>query len=233
MYTEIIIFFIVASVIGYLIQNLSVRNTRISKEKIKSFARIKNWQYRHVPGKSNTGEHIYLSNYTNEWKIDIYSFISTSVVTNSVHKEQWIEWSTNKGQLKNGIAVLGPRLPQKTIKMLNKGKAGIFTNIIKRLMFQYTQGMSIDLNHCKLVESSVEETLGAVLASEGNENALDQYKTLNSLITARKSKNIMYHPIIIRDTEGIRVRIRGKLNQLKQLEQLYHIGVEITDRNLK
>lgn len=227
MKVKIIVLILIISVTGYLIQWFAVRKMSLSEEKIKAFAKSKKWHYRLLQENNDESNSIYLTPPSKEWKIEIYSQISTSHVTNSTHKNEWVEWSTQQGELKNGMAILGPKLPEKTIKMLNKGKGGIFNDIIKRLMFQYTQGMDIDLAYCKLVEESMEDSIGAVLASEGNEKALDKFKTLKGLATTRENKKIMYQPIIIRDTKGIRIRIRGKLKQTEQFEQLENLGNQI------
>jgi hypothetical protein len=212
--------FVIASMSGFAIMLIAYRKSALNKQALKDLALAKGWDFFEDDTASKYATQLALSDPADSWQLVIYS--SSSPESTSV--KCWTEWRTEHGKLKKGIAILGPPLPAKTIKMLNQGIGGPFANIIKRLMFQFTKGMDINLDECRLMPSVHDAQLGAVLASHDNHEAVTVFKNNPKLSDFRQGKNELEQAVVYRDMKGMRVRLRTAIKNSNELERLIALG---------
>ncbi|MGQ8365212.1 hypothetical protein [Glaciecola sp. 1036] len=168
----IIILFAGASLLSALFMMHAARRTKIKHDAIKAYAEQNQYLYEYVPSQNSSGSRVLVKDPDNVWVMTMYfnSGSSNALSLSSGGIKHWSEWSCAEGNLSDGYAVLGPKLPEKTIKMPNVGTMGPLGDVFKRLMFQFTKGMGVDLDECKLQESNKDNPSGAVLATHGQEN---------------------------------------------------------------
>ncbi|WP_395344998.1 hypothetical protein PN836_009390 [Ningiella sp. W23] len=226
---QIIIFFVVAGLASSAIILFAMSKSRIKQKQLEEYALSQEWDYEYKGAQGHVGNLTVISSPLEQWRLSMY-FNSSSTGEAGTSIKQWSEFSCPDGKLEEGLAILGPALPQKTIQVLNQGSLGPLGFIIKKLMFEFVNGMGIDIDDCKLVEQEQSDERGAVFATAGNEQAVDTFKSLRELSQAKSGKNEMQQPVVYRDTDGTKVRLRHKLKSVEELNAFINLCVAIQKR---
>lgn len=225
----IVIIFIVVGVASSALMQFASSKTKLKDEALRDHARSKSWEVEYIEDKKHGGRTTKIYDPKDNWVVLSYFNSSTISTTGGANIVEWTEWRCEVGCLAKGAAILGPKLPAKTIKMLNQGATGPLSKVIKIRLFEFTLGLDVDLNECKLLESTVRNALGTILATPGNEDELDFFMQLPVLKEARECKSEMQQAIIYRDVRGTRVRLRKSFRNTKQLDEIVTLGLAIRD----
>ncbi|MEL6914941.1 MAG: hypothetical protein AAFP13_10610 [Pseudomonadota bacterium] len=216
----IIFLFIIASMFGTAVMIWAVRKSGQKREDYAAYAAAQGWDYSKTEG---DGTHRLVDAFCepgDDWALRII-FVSGGAQGHAT--QRYVEWTTQAGALPAGEAVLGMPIPEKTARMLQSG--GAMGQTVARAALKgtlYALGNTrFDL---PFDTATAGHPGGVVMASPGNEASMDALRDSADLAAFRAARREADVPVIIRDTEGLRLRRPGAPRTLEELSALVALG---------
>lgn len=207
------------SVIGSLIMVLAIKKGQEKQADYHAVAQAHGWHYVHDTATDKYAIYDIFSDPKDDWTLKIM-FFSGGVHGSSARR---IEWHSPQGALLDGEAALGAPLPDKTVKMLQSGGSigkSVATAALKATMYALGKTkftLAFD-------EASAGDPGGIVMASPGQETAMDALRASADLAAFRAARKEIDVPIIIRNEAGLTLRRANVTSDAQELKAIVELG---------
>lgn len=191
-----------------------LRKAGAQLEAMKALAAKQGWHMVHTPASFGTGANTTFTHDAANWTMR-YSIIGGK--GQSMTKQ--IIWHSPTHRLTAGAAVLGPPFRQN----LDARLPNVVMRLLKTLQLRSAENLGGLASDIKPV---LNDQHGPVLATPGQEHALDGLRTDKALTDARPKHADL---VILRDTTGLTLRETVSLTSMDQLTNLAALGCKLRD----
>ncbi|MDJ0827148.1 MAG: hypothetical protein QNJ16_16775 [Rhodobacter sp.] len=224
----LIALFVLASLGGTALIAVAIRAGAKAKEAQRKMAAQNGWQFEFVPASGGKGSETLISDPAEGWTLTLYSRSGSSSGSSSGSGSS-VRWSMHEdpgAAIPEGMAVLGPDIPEKTAAMADKMMGLMGGDIGRWLLDKMTGGLGEEAQGLRSVES---DGPGHLMASPGAETALDDVRFAPELNNARAGKNEAQQPLVMRGSFGLRVRVGYLLRKPEEIEAFIALGRALSD----
>ncbi len=222
--------FVIASLGGTALIAVAIRAGAKAKAAQEEMARRNGWTYEFTPASGGRGSLTVISDRAEGWALQLYSKSGSSGSSSTSSSSiRWSMYEDPNARIPEGMAVLGPDIPEKTAAMADKMMGMMGGDIGRWLLDKMTGGLGEEAQGLRTVEG---DGPGHLMASPGAETALDDLRYAPELNNARAGKNEMQQPLVMRGPFGLRVRVGKLLRKPEEIEEFIRLGRALTD-NLK
>lgn len=217
----LIVLFLVCAVGGTGLLAYAVRAGHRSRAALKAMAEAEGWQVRTGPSPSGYGTETVISDPSEGWSLTL-TFLSSNTSSST---NRWTSFDAPDLPIE-GLAVLGPDLPEKTKEMAGKMMGLFGGDLGLMLLNKITGGMGEEARGLRSVDSPGPGTL---LSTPGAETALNDLRFAPELTNARLSKNEAQQPIVMRGEFGLRIRTTRYLKKPEDAKDFIDLGRALAD----
>lgn len=201
------------AVLGTALIIFAIRKGSEKRVALQEFAEAQGWHFDFVAPTHGDPGLTAMSDPEDDWVLH--------VITEG-HGRRY-EWSCPSGALDEGIAVLGPPLPPQAVKMMQSG--GDMGRAVLKAGLKHTIAALGRTAHDLVVhEASAGHPGGVVMATPGEVQAMEAVRDAAEVKMARVGKAEEQQPIILRDSDGLKLRRVGALRSLDDLSDLVALG---------
>ncbi|MEM1363985.1 MAG: hypothetical protein AAGF94_20185 [Pseudomonadota bacterium] len=218
-----IIILAAASMIGGRLIIKSIKKSQDKREDYQAIAQQFGWSYMREKASDNFGHYDIFSDPADDWTLKIV-FISGGATHGSVTRR--IDWHSPSGALPEGEAVLGAPLPEKTVSVLQSG-GGIGSSLTKAAIKGTMYALGKTKFSLTLDEATAGDPGGIVLASSGQELAMNALRRNEALAQFRETRKEVDVPVIIRDDTGLTLRRPNVTHDAAELKAIVELGKDL------
>lgn len=214
-----------ASVAGTLVIFLAVSGTRKQRAALREMAVAEGWTFSHEESDGRSGSRTVIADPAEGWAVTLYN---RSNASGGGSDTRWSHFDLPALALPDGMAVLGPEIPESSRAMADSllGRFGGGA-MVRMLLDRMTGGLGDELADLRSVAGPGQ---GALFATPGREDALDRVRDLPELLAARKGRNESQQPIVIRSPQGLRLRYAHLLRRPDEVADFIALGRALAGR---
>lgn len=220
-----IVLLLLASVLGSGLIGLALWQGQRRQERLKIFAAERGWTYQLQPSSGGSGRRTVIANPSEGWELVQY-FQSSGSQGGSTRR--WTQFTQPGLALPEGLALLGPEIPQKTAAMAESLLAGSGGGMIGRMLLDRMTGGLGD--EAAALRSVPAPGAGTLFATPGQEETLSPVRDLPELAQARQGKNEAMQPVVSISPEGLRIRQTGLLKSRNEVQSFVDLGRALSAR---
>ena len=223
--------FVLASAGGSALLFFVIRAGAKTKAAQEEMAKRMGWRYEFFPASGGRGSETIFSDPGEGWTLTLYaSSRSSSSSAGGSSSVRWSMFEDTRVKIPEGMAVLGPDIPEKTAAMADKMMGLMGGDIGRWMLDKMTGGLGEEAQGLRTVPG---DGLGHLMASPGAETALDDVRYAPELNNARAGKNEANQPIVMRGPFGLRVRVSHLLRKPEEIEDFVNLGRALSDNLLR
>ena len=213
---------ILASLAGTGLIAYAIRHGQKRREALKALCAERGWSFDYQPQSGGRGSRTVISDPSEGWELVLYyrSNSSTGGTTN-----HWTEFTQPRLALPDGMALLGPDIPEKTADMM-LGKMG-GGSLGQMMLNKMTGGLAAEAADLRSVPG---DGSGTLFATPGRETALTAIREAPDLLEARSGRNEAQQPIVALSRHGMRLRLRHILRRPEEITDFVELGRALTRR---
>ncbi len=216
---------ILASLAGTGLIVWAIRQSQKQRERVKAMAAENGWHFSYQPQSGGRGSRTVISDPDEGWEVVLYRRSNSGNGGSSTH---WSQFEQPRLALSDGMALLGPDIPQTTKAMADSMLSGFGGGgILKMFLDRMTGGLGEEAAELRSVEGPGPGTL---FATPGRETALDGLREAPELIQARQGRNEGQHPIVSRNRHGLRIRYSYMIRKPQDLRAFVNLGRSLSAR---
>ncbi|MBW4983974.1 hypothetical protein KZZ07_15630 [Mameliella sp. CS4] len=216
---------ILASLAGTGLIAYAIRHGQKRREALKALCAERGWSFDYQPQSGGRGSRTVISDPSEGWELVLYyrSNSSTGGTTN-----HWTEFTQPRLALPDGMALLGPDIPEKTAAMADMmlGKMG-GGGLGQMMLNKMTGGLAAEAADLRSVPG---DGSGTLFATPGRETALTAIREAPDLLEARSGRNEAQQPIVALSRHGMRLRLRHILRRPEEITDFVELGRALTRR---
>lgn len=205
-----------AAVLGTALMIFAVRRSGAKRDALQDYAEAQGWKFDYVAPTHGDPGSMAMSDPNDDWTL--------RVMTDGAGRR--FEWSCPSGALEDGMAVLGPPLPPQAAKVMQSG-GDIGKRVLKAAVQQTSAALGHTARDLTVDEASADHPGGVVMASPGKSQAMELLREAAELKMARVGTTEAQQPIIVRDSDGLKLRRAGTLRSLDDLSDLVALGTAL------
>ncbi|WP_323770259.1 hypothetical protein [Antarctobacter sp.] len=210
---------ILASFLGTGLIAFALRRGAQRRERLERFAAERGWTYQHTPSTGGRGSRTVISDPAEGW--ELVQYVQTGG-TQGGSSRRWSQFTQPGLALDQGLALLGPDIPEKTAAMAEMMLAKTGGGMIgKMLLNRMTGGLGEEAADLRAVPG---DGPGTLFATPGQENALSPVRDMADLIEARAGLNEAMQPVVSLGREGLRIRQTGLLRDTDDMLRFVDLG---------
>ncbi|MEM9396039.1 MAG: hypothetical protein AAF991_01065 [Pseudomonadota bacterium] len=221
-----ILFFVVAAAFGrYLLAKARKKGDEWNTY-LQALCEREGWYLSDVDPSRGPRSGIAISAPPENWRMSFHRIASGTTGTGSMNSgSRWTVWLDPSLALNQGVAVLGPAIPdktrEKTQQMLESSR------LLSRVMLDaFVKGLdrkeSLAL---RVIEDRFDSSRATLLASPGNEDVFDRLVGSESLeALAQFEGRIGNRPSLIRDRSGLQFRVERTLEKEEEILSFVEVG---------
>ena len=221
----LIALFVLASVGGTALIAFAISRGAAHRKAQAEMAVANGWRYDHQAS-GGVSETI-ISDPEEGWRLTIHSYSggsgSSSGSTGS--SVRWTMFEDPSLRIQ-GMAVLGPDIPEKTAAMADKFMGMMGGDLGRWFLDKITGGLGEEAANLRSV---ADDRPGHLMATPDAEQTLDDIRLSPELHNARAGKNEAQQPIVMRGPFGMRVRVQKRLSKPKEIEDFVRLGRALSD----
>ncbi|MDJ0627235.1 MAG: hypothetical protein QNJ44_03155 [Rhodobacter sp.] len=226
----LIALFAAAALGGTALIAFAVRAGARAKEAQRQMADRNGWHFDFTPASGGRGSETVISDPREGWTLTLYARSgSAGSSSGSGSSVRWSMYEDPGARIPQGMAVLGPDIPEKTAAMADKMIGLMGGDIGRWLLDKMTGGLGEEAQGLRSLDS---DGPGHLMASGGAETSLDAVRFAPELNNARAGKNEAQQPLVMRGPFGLRVRVGHLLRKPQDIEEFVALGRALSD-NLK
>lgn len=214
---------ILASFAGTGLIAYAIRHSHKRREALKTLCAERGWSFDYQPQTGGRGSRTVISDRSEGWELVLYFRSNSSTGGTTSH---WTEFTQPRLALPDGMALLGPDIPEKTAamadKMLDKIGGGGFGQMV---LNKLTGGLAAEAADLRSVPG---DGSGTLFATPGRETALDGLREAPELLEARSGRNEAQQPIVALSRHGLRLRLRHILRRPEEVAEFVELGRALT-----
>ncbi|MDF0601438.1 hypothetical protein P1J78_11900 [Psychromarinibacter sp. C21-152] len=192
----------------------------------RAFAAARGWTYRYEGHSgSRAARHIF-QDPQEGWTLTIFAR-SSSTAGGSGSTTRWTEFDDPGPALAEGMAVLGPEIPEKAAAMADRAMGMMGGDLGRMLLNKLTGGLGAEAQDLRTVDTPGP---GLLMATPGAEDALNPVRDAPELAEARAGRNDAQQPVVMRGPFGLRLRVAGRLRRETEIEAFVTLGRSLADR---
>lgn len=214
-----ILVLIAGSVLGTAVMVIAFKKGQDKQADYKAVAQNFGWHYVHDTATNKYAIYDTFSDPEDDWTLKIM-FFSGGVHGSSSRR---IEWHSPQGALPNGEAALGAPLPEKTVRMLQSG-GSLGKSVAKAALKATMYALGKTKFSLILDEATAGDPGGLVMASPGQETAMDALRASSDLAAFRAARKEIDVPIIIRNEAGLTLRRMNVTSDAQELKAIVELG---------
>lgn len=223
----LILFFVAASVGGTAVIAFAIQRTAKQRQAVKELAARKGWT--HEYHKLRNGSDTVIADSAEGWQVKLcHRAGNTTGATGSGSGSvnSWSDFEAPEHWIE-GLAVIGPEVPEKTKEMADKFMGSFGGNrIVQWMLSRLTGGLGDEVAELRTVEA---EGPGTLMATPGAEDALQDLRFAPELHNARLGRNEAQQPIVIRGSFGLRIRMDQRMRKPDDVEAFVALGRALSD----
>ncbi|SLN16466.1 hypothetical protein [Roseisalinus antarcticus] len=215
----IVLIVIGLSAISGLVLMVALRAARQRREALRALAEGNGWSYREERATAGRGRRIVLAGPTDRWRLTLYRGPSSS----SGGSVQWTDFVAPDAGIPDGLALLGPPIPEKTAQLATTMLAGFGGQVIGKIFSGIDNDIGADISRLAFVPGVSPED-GTLFATSDATDALTPILGHAAFADARRGRNERRQPIVMRGAFGLKIRIRKELATPEEIEALVGFG---------
>lgn len=216
---------VLASFAGTGLLIFALRSGQKRRARLQEMSEANGWTFSYEPQSGGRGSRTVISDPQEGWEVVLYYRSNSSTGGSSSH---WSQFEQPRLALPEGMALLGPEIPEKTKAMADSvlgsmGGGGIMRMILDKM----TGGLGDEAADLRAVPGAGS---GSLFATPGCETALDGLREAPELADARRGRNDAQHPIVSRNRHGLRIRYSHMLRKSEQVADFIALGRALSAR---
>ncbi len=176
-----------------------------------------------LPGSYSKGLEIHIRASDGAWNLTIHQGQPSGP---SKSRPSWSEWSTPYAAVSSGAAMWAPKSEVgfgRKFGAINGPVQSFVSNALRRGLTR-----ALDLPHQKMDVIPTPGRAGILLATSDAKQALDNVLDHPQLLALRQGRRLSRQPSVVRDVNGLRIRLQTPLNTAQDVLDVIDLGLTLS-----